>query len=157
MNMTTSLDSIPMKTSNKNNESLNDDSDDPVVKDILSEFQQELEINTHKQPPLNQKENYNINYQNNDNCYNGNCKLPYSQSSQLSSSQLSNSYYNQEYIKKVIIIVIIVIIIFSPIFIQTLVEKLPYSISSIIESYEFYIKIIILFITLYIIYYYKYL
>lgn len=63
MNMTTSIDSIPMKTSNKNNDNLNDDSDDPMVKDILNEFQQELEINTLKQPVnVNPRNNYNINY-----------------------------------------------------------------------------------------------
>jgi hypothetical protein len=38
MNMTTSLDSIPLKTSNKNNDIIMDDSDDPMVKDILNEF-----------------------------------------------------------------------------------------------------------------------
>jgi hypothetical protein len=60
--MTTNLDSIPLKTSNKNNDIPNDDSDDPVVKDILSEFQQEFEINTKKPSSPNIKENYNINY-----------------------------------------------------------------------------------------------
>lgn len=174
MNMTTSLDSIPMKTINKNNDPLNDDSDDPMVKDILNEFQQELEINTHK-PPANPKEKYNINYnQNNDNnqdnykdncldnykdnyqdnCINGKCNLrPLSSSKSNSLNQ--NPYYNQEYIKKVGIIVVVVILIFSPLIMPTIMEKLPLSILTIVETYEFYFKIIILFISLYIIYYYK--
>jgi len=50
--MTTSLDNIPMKT---NIGVKTDDSDDPVVKDILNEFQQELKINN----------GYEINYDSN--------------------------------------------------------------------------------------------
>lgn len=145
--MTTNLDSIPLKTSNKNNDIPNDDSDDPIVKDILSEFQQEFEINTKKPISLNLKENYNINYETNDNCNNNNeCKIP----PKKNKNELSlNTYYNQEYIKKAGIIGIIVFIIFSPLVLPSLFEKLPFSISSIIENYDIYIRTIILSIIIY--------
>ena len=41
--MLTSLDKIPQKQSN--NVSVDDMSDDPLVKDVLSEFEKELNIN----------------------------------------------------------------------------------------------------------------
>ena len=55
--MLTSLDKIPQKQSN--NVSVDDMSDDPLVKDVLSEFEKELNINEQHQ----NNKNYNINYQ----------------------------------------------------------------------------------------------
>ena len=51
MNMMTSLDNIPLKTSPTQ---INDDSDDPLVKDILNEFNQE--INNHPPQPQQQQQ-----------------------------------------------------------------------------------------------------
>ena len=45
--MLTSLDKIPQKQSN--NVSVDDMSDDPLVKDVLSEFEKELNINEQHQ------------------------------------------------------------------------------------------------------------
>jgi len=149
MNMTTSIDSIPMKTS-KNNDNYTDDSDDPMVKDILNEFQQELEINTQKQPVnLTQKNNYNINYNQE------NFQEPDINKQKKPKQQ--QSYYNEDYIKKSIIITIIVFIIFSPIFFTMISDKLPLSVNIIYETYELYIKLFILFISIYILYFYNFL
>ena len=155
--MTTSLDSIPLKTS-KNNDMTLDDSDDPMVKDILNEFQQELEINTQKPPSLNEKQNYNINYNsqkedkidNRNYCNNGNCNIP-----TKNNINNKNSYYNEIYIKKTLIIIVIVFLIFSPIFIPAIFEKLPLSFIPIIQNYDLYIKILILFISIYILFFYN--
>lgn len=153
--MTTSIDSIPMKTSNKNNDNYNDDSDDPMVKDILNEFQQELEINTQKQPVnVNQKNNYNINY-NQENLQEPDINKNMCNINKQKKPQ--QSYYNEDYIKKSIILTIIVFIIFSPIFFPMISEKLPLSISIIFETYELYIKLLILFIFIYILYFYNFL
>ncbi len=173
MNMTTNLDSIPLKTSNKNNDIPNDDSDDPVVKDILSEFQQEFEINTKKPSSPNLKENYNINYDGRsngnaiadgngspnyddyddydnsnykNNCSDNKCKIP---SKKNKNGFSLNTYYNQEYIKKAVIIGIIVFIVFSPLILPVLFEKLPYSFSAIVENYDIYIRTLILSIAIY--------
>ena len=147
--MTTSIDSIPMKTS-KNNDNYTDDSDDPMVKDILNEFQQELEINTQKQPVnLTQKNNYNINYNQE------NFQEPDINKQKKPKQQ--QSYYNEDYIKKSIIITIIVFIIFSPIFFTMISDKLPLSVNIIYETYELYIKLFILFISIYILYFYNFL
>ena len=81
-----------------------------MVKDILNEFQQELEINTQKPPSLNEKQNYNINYnsqkeakmENNNFCSNGSCNIP----SKNNNNNNKISYYNEIYIKKTLIIII---------------------------------------------------
>ena len=53
-NMLTSLDKIPQKPSNN---SIDDMSDDPIVKDVLSEFEKELLISEQQ---VNNTNNYNI-------------------------------------------------------------------------------------------------
>ena len=55
-NMITPIDKIPLKTSNAN---ITDDmSDDPIVKDVLNEFEKELSIN--EQTANNYKINVNL-------------------------------------------------------------------------------------------------
>ena len=55
--MTTNIDNIPLKT-NKN-DIQDDDSNDPMVKDILNEFEKELKMNNPTPPP---KPDYVVNY-----------------------------------------------------------------------------------------------
>ena len=103
--MSTSIDNIPLK--NKSN--ITDDSDDPMVKDILNEFQHELKsINNEYQQPTQQPTqqpqqqpqqqppqqpqqplNYNINYQQPKNQY-------------QQSLNKNNSYYNEDFIRLII-------------------------------------------------------
>jgi hypothetical protein len=156
--MTTNLDNIPLKT-NKNNEVNNDDSDDPIVKDILNEFQQELELNTRKTqspPPQQPINNYQVN-------------MPPSQDPQDNQNKLltipkkknginnQNSYYNQIYVNKTIIIIIIVALIFSPLLFPILIQKIPASMVDTVQEYNFYIKLGLLFISIYLLYFYNYL
>lgn len=140
MNMTTSIDSIPMKTNNT--ESNVDDSDDPIVKDILNEFQHEIEnqINEFKEP---KEPKYIINNQ------------PPQPIIQSSKKPIKTSYYNEEFIRKTAIIIIIIALVFSPIMFSSIIDKLPPNISIILDNYNFYIKLIITFIIIYGFYYYN--
>ena len=155
MNMTTNLDNIPLKT-NKNNDVINDDSDDPMVKDILNEFQQEFELNTRKTVPNN---NYQVNMQ------------PPAQDIQqekppmpaprkrINSNNNNNqiSYYNQIYINKSIIITILFALICSPLIFPIIIQKLPSSMVDIAQEYSLYIKLGLVFICVYLLYFYNYL
>jgi hypothetical protein len=154
--MSTSIDNIPLK--NKSN--ITDDSDDPMVKDILNEFQHELKsINNEYQQPTQQPTqqpqqqpqqqppqqpqqplNYNINYQQPKNQY-------------QQSLNKNNSYYNEDFIRKSGILVIIIAMIFSPLILPAFITKLPPSISTIIDNYQFYFKLLLLFIIFYLMYY----
>ena len=145
MNMTTSIDNIPLKTNN--NDIPEDDSDDPMVKNILDEFQQEF--NNHKKPIPPPP--YVIN----------NTSPPYipqqiSPTIPLSvpaNKQVKSSYYNEEFIRKTAIIVVIIAFIFSSIIFSTLIEKLPANISVIIDDYSYYFKLAITFIAIYLLFF----
>lgn len=154
--MTTNVDNIPMKT--VSNGVKNDDSDDPVVKDILNEFQQELKLNTNS----NNGNNYEINYEQSPQPSLPSPQQPPQPSPQPSyqkpvvkTPNLGKSYYNEEYLRKSAIIIIIISIIFSPIIYNTIVERIPTSFIDIFTSYDFYIKIIIGFILIYLSYIYN--
>lgn len=155
--MTTKIDDIPLKTI-KNND-INDDTNDPVVKDILNEFEQELEININKEhmKPNEYKVNYEPPIENNiQQIQTQNYNIPKKINNNIKKQNNINSYINQDYINKSIIIIIIVGLIFSPIIFSTIVSKLPISIIPIVENYDFYIKLLLLFIIIYILYFYNF-
>lgn len=149
MNMTTSIENIPMKTSKTNMNDI-DDSEDPMVKDILQEFQQELKENQKsslpQQPSLNQN-NYEINY-------NPPPQLPQQSPQQTqpkpkNKNDIFSKYYNQEVFIKTAIIITIIAFVFSPTIFNTILDKIPSTFSQLLNQYEFYIKIIIAFIFIY--------
>jgi hypothetical protein len=154
MNMTTKIDDIPLKTIKSND--INDDTNDPMVKDILNEFEQELEMNIN-----NNKNDYKVNYEppvenNRQPIENQNYNIPKKINNNLKKENKINSYINQDYINKTGIIIIIVALLFSPIIFPVIVNKLPTSIISYVENYDFYIKLLLLFIIIYILYFYNF-
>lgn len=146
MNMTTSLDNIPLKTNDLNV----DDKEDPMVKDILNEFQQELEINTRTTAPA--ADNYQINYQppQKPDVYDNNPPVKH-----LSKKQSSQSYYNQDHIKKTAIIILCIALVFSPYVFNIFIENIPNYIAVNIEKFNFYFKLLISFFVIYILFFYK--
>lgn len=141
--MTTSIDNIPLKT-NKN-DIQNDDSDDPMVKDILNEFENELKINNPASQPS--KQDYVINYP----------QSPPQQACPMPSRKpkTSNGYYNEEFLRKSAIIIIIVALVFSPVIFATMVDKLPASLSETFDNYNYYIKLVLSFIAIYLLFHYN--
>ena len=144
--MSTPLNNLPLKTQ-KNVETNDNDINDPMVQDVLNEFQEELIVNSKQEnsynpppqqpPPQHQPQNihsqqqmYNIKYNNNQQGY--------------------QQYLNVDIAKKITIITIIVVIITYSNLLQTIYEKLPASVFELIEHYDIYIKGFILFIILYV-------
>jgi hypothetical protein len=140
MNMTTSIDNIPLKT-NKN-ETPVDDSDDPMVKDILNEFEKELKINNPAPPPPPQKPDYVINYPQA-------CPMP------PKKTKTSNGYYNEEFLRKTAIIIIIIALVFSPVIFATILERLPASLTDMFDNYNYYIKLLLSFVAIYLLFHYN--
>jgi hypothetical protein len=156
--MITSIDKIPLKTAGGN---ITDDmADDPIVKDVLNEFEKELSLN--EQP---NKNNYHIN---------NNMQHPHFQPQQphpqpqLQQPQLQQpqqpqqqqkqsqiNYIDNILINKTFIICIIVAIIINPYIYNTIISKIPDNISVILENYNYIIKIILIFIILYALMFYK--
>jgi hypothetical protein len=156
--MLTSLDKIPQKQSN--NVSVDDMSDDPLVKDVLSEFEKELNINEQHQ----NNKNYNINYQQHQQPPQQQQlpppqQLPPQQQQQYqqrnqNSKTLSN-YIDNILITKSFIICIIVALIINPYIYSTIISKIPADLSTLFDSYNYLIKLILIFITIYIFMFYK--
>lgn len=156
--MLTSLDKIPQKQSN--NVSVDDMSDDPLVKDVLSEFEKELNINEQHQ----NNKNYNINYQQHQQPPQQQQlpppqQLPPQQQQQYqqrnqNSKTLSN-YIDNILITKSFIICIIVALIINPYIYSTIISKIPADLSTLFDSYNYLIKLILIFITVYIFMFYK--
>jgi len=135
-NMITSIDKIPLKTSGA---TITDDMvDDPIVKDVLNEFEKELSMNEQTI-----KNNYQINN-------NSQSPQQYQQS-----QQQSKNYIDNVLITKTFIICIVVAIIINPYIYNTIISKIPDNISIILDSYNYIIKIILAFITLYALMFYK--
>lgn len=144
MNMTTKVENIPLKT-NKTAE-INDDSNDPMVQDILNEFQHEIELNEES----SKKKNYNINY--------SEPQIPVIQQLQdqplkktkkcANNSNSFSNYYNDEYIRKSAIIIIIIAFVFSPIIYNSIFSKNRFA--DFFEENNFYIKLGLTFIIIYI-------
>lgn len=143
MNMTTSLDNIPLKANDINI----DDKDDPMVKDILNEFQQELEINTRTPSPP--ADNYQVNY------IPPQKPIDYNNIQKNIPLRKSQSFYNEDYIKKTAIIILVVSLIFSPTVFNIFMENIPIYIASNIEKFNYYFKLLISFLMIYIMFYYK--
>lgn len=148
--MTTSLDNIPLKTSNTDN--IIDDSNDPIVKDILNEFEKELKVNTQQPPQLSpppKPNEYVVNYQQSLQTPQV-CGIPTKKN-----KTNTNSYYNEEFLRKAAIIVIIIAFIFSPIIFATILDKLPESIKDLVDTNNYYIKLLLSFIAIYLLFHFQ--
>ena len=160
-NMITEIDKIPLKT---NDISLTDDMNDPLVKDVLNEFENELLLANKP------KNNYNIN--NNSETHNNNNnqqpQLQQHPQPQLNDHQIIKNtrsskndkndkikYYDELLINKSFIICIIIAIIINPYIFTTIINNLPLNISSIIDTYNYFIKLGLIFVIIYLLMIYK--
>lgn len=162
--MITPIDKIPLKTSGNN---ITDDmADDPIVKDVLNEFEKELSLNDQSM-----KNNYLIN----------NNQQQQQQQQQPQPQQLQQSYQPQPLqqpyqhplqqqlpqqpaqisyidnilITKTFIICIVISIVINPVIYNTIISKIPENISVMLDNYNYIIKIILIFIALYVLMFYK--
>lgn len=144
-NMITSIEKIPLKPSGNNVN--NDDLTDPMVKDVLTEFEKELSLQEKQSKyiinepiPQQQIPQYHQ-------------PTPIPQPIQV--NQSSKCYIDNDLITKAFIISIIIAIIINPYIYNTIINNIPEKISSILDSYNYIIKIILIFIGIYILMYYN--
>lgn len=153
--MSTPINTLPLKTQQSNISETND-INDPLVQDVLNEFQEELMISKqhapqsqhmHQQPPMPPQQQYHnqqyqqqqhSNYKNN-----------------LNKSDYS-TYLDTEIAKKSLILVIISLIIYNSGIINTVYEKLPDYLQDNLNNFDIYIKSLSLFAIIYVLSFFEY-
>uniref|UniRef100_A0A6C0CE58 Transmembrane protein n=1 Tax=viral metagenome TaxID=1070528 RepID=A0A6C0CE58_9ZZZZ len=150
-NMITPIDKIPLKTTGG---SPDDSTDDPMIRDVLNEFEQELAINE------SQSSRYKINEQKP--VYQPQQPQPSQQPSQpqqlqqpVVKAQKNKSYIDNELVVKSFIICIVIAIIINPYIFSTILSKVPENISVMLNSYDYFIKLSLIFVAIYVLFFYN--
>lgn len=150
--MSTPVNNLPLKTQ-QNTEQTDNDINDPMVQDVLNEFQEELAVNN---KPENISKSPQVNQSSPQQMYQSPSQMQNIHTQQqmynikYNNQQGYHQYLNVDIAKKITIITIIVMIITYSNLLYMLYEKLPSSIFEIIEQYDIYIKGTLIFIILYI-------
>lgn len=164
--MSTPISTLPLKTQSSNSAEAND-INDPVVQDVLNEFQDELMMSKksampphpqHSQmPPMPQQQSYpspQHSQQYPPSMYphpsmyptpNGNGKY-----------DSISAYVDTEVAKKSLILVILAVIIYHSGIINTVYEKMPDNLQDHLTNFDIYIKSISLFSIIYVLSFFEY-
>jgi len=158
--MITSIDKIPAKQ-NGGAAMTDDMNDDPIVRDVLSEFEKELamtsgnnyQINYDQQQPQHQPQHQPQQPQQQLQQDPQQFQQPPPQQAKVSKKQ--DFYIDNEIVVKVFIICIIVALVTNPYIYSTILSKVPENISLLLDNYNYFIKLILIFIILYLLIFYK--
>ena len=155
--MSTPVNTLPLKTQQSNISETND-INDPLVQDVLNEFQEELMISKqhappsqhmhHQQQPMmmpSQQQYHNQQYQQQHTNYKNN----------FNKSDFS-LYLDTEVAKKSLILVIISLIIYNSGSINTVYEKMPDYLQDNLNNFDIYIKSLSLFAIIYVLSFFEY-
>jgi hypothetical protein len=149
--MITSIDKIPLKPNGQAN--TDDMNDDPIVRDVLSEFEKELAMTSNnnyqinydqQQPPQQPQQPQQLQQQ----------QLQQPQQLPLKSKK-QDFYIDNEIVVKVFIICIVVAFITNPQIYSTILSKVPENISLLLDNYNYFIKLVAIFVVLYLLIFYK--
>lgn len=164
--MSTPINTLPLKTQ-QTNVSDSNDINDPLVQDVLSEFQEELMMS--KRPPISspqmsqeqliQQQQMMLQQQ-----------MQQQQTQQLQRQQQQppppqhninkyenmSSYLDIEVAKKSLILVIVSLIIYNSGIINIIYEKLPDYLQDNLNSFDIYIKSVSLFLIIYVLSFFEY-
>ena len=172
--MSTPINTLPLKTQ-QTNVSDSNDINDPLVQDVLSEFQEELMMS--KRPPISPQMSQEqlIQQQQMQQQQMLQQQMQQQQMQQLqrqqqqppppqSANTLSNinkyenmsSYLDIEVAKKSLILVIVSLIIYNSGIINIIYEKLPDYLQDNLNSFDIYIKSVSLFLIIYVLSFFEY-
>lgn len=153
-NMITPIDKIPLKTTGG---SPDDSTDDPMIRDVLNEFEQELAINESQssrykineqkpvyQPQQQQQPQMPQQFQ-----------QPLQQQQPVVKAKKNKSYIDNELVVKSFIICIVIAIIINPYIFSTIISKVPENISLMLSSYDYFIKLSLIFVAIYVLFFYN--
>jgi len=158
--MSTPINTLPLKTQQTNIDA--NDINDPIVQDVLNEFQEELhsskqmnkapmQMPSQQMQLLQQQQQLLLQQQQ----MQGGL-LPVSKNNQNKFDNMS-SYLDIEVAKKSLILVIISLIIYNSGIINTMYEKMPEYLQDNLNNFDIYIKSASLFTIIYILSFFEYL
>lgn len=163
--MSTPINTLPLKTQ-QTNVSDSNDINDPLVQDVLSEFQEELMMS--KRPPISQQMSQEQLIQQQQMMLQQ--QMQQQQMQQLQRQQQQppppqhninkyenmSSYLDIEVAKKSLILVIVSLIIYNSGIINIIYEKLPDYLQDNLNSFDIYIKSVSLFLIIYVLSFFEY-
>jgi len=168
--MSTPISTLPLKTQQTNVGDTND-INDPLVQDVLSEFQEELMMSKQPKPPqisqeqIIQQQQIMLQQQMQQQQMQ---QLQRQQQQQQQQQQMANttpnttkydnilSYLDIEVAKKSIILVIVSLIIYNSGIINIVYEKLPDYLQDNLNNFDIYIKSVSLFLIIYVLSFFEY-
>jgi preprotein translocase subunit SecF len=171
--MSTPISTLPLKTQQSNTGDVND-INDPIVQDVLNEFQEELMISKQpKTPQISQQQQQMLMQQQQQHqqmlmqqqqqqMLHQHPPLPsHSPNGSNSGNSLNkydsiSSYLDTEVAKKSLILVIIAVIIYHSGIINTVYEKMPEYLQDNLNTFDIYIKSISLFSIIYVLSFFEY-
>ena len=167
--MSTPISTLPLKTQQSNTGDAND-INDPIVQDVLNEFQEELMISKQPKTPqisqqqqqmlMQQQHQQMLMQQQQQQMLHQQPPMPPMPSGNGSNSlnkyDSISSYLDTEVAKKSLILVIIAVIIYHSGIINTLYEKMPEYLQDNLNTFDIYIKSISLFSIIYVLSFFEY-
>lgn len=169
--MSTPINTLPIKTQQTNVSDTND-INDPLVQDVLSEFQEELMMSKHpsKQPQMShdqviqqqqmmlqqQMQQQQMLQQQQQQQFQKQQPPPPQQFQSSNTSYNISSYLDIEIAKKSLILVIISLIIYNSGIINIIYEKLPDYLQDNLNNFDIYIKSVSLFLIIYVLSFFEY-
>ena len=170
--MSTPISTLPLKTQSSSTAEVND-INDPVVQDVLNEFQDELMMSKQSKspqqphPPLSQHSQHSyppmppMHPPHPQHPYSPHSQHPsyppYPSQSKYDSMSGMSAYLDIEVAKRSLIFVILAVIIYHSGIINTVYEKLPDNLQDNLNSFDIYIKSISLFSIIYVLSFFEYL
>lgn len=166
--MSTPISTLPLKTQSSSTAEVND-INDPVVQDVLNEFQDELMMSKQSKsqqlphplsqhPPLSQHSQHSYPPMPPQHPYSPHHSYPpYPSQSKYDSISGMSAYLDIEVAKRSLIFVILAVIIYHSGIINTVYEKLPDNLQDNLNNFDIYIKSISLFSIIYVLSFFEYL
>ena len=173
--MSTPISTLPMKTQPVGGASEANDINDPIVQDVLNEFQEELMLSKQpKMPPYSQHPPQQVPYmppQHASHASHASHPQPYPQHPpypphpqqplphhgyQQSKYGDISSYMDTEVAKRSLILVILAVIIYHSGIINTMYEKMPDNLQDNLNNFDIYIKSASLFAIIYVLSFFEY-
>ena len=161
--MSTPISTLPMKTQSAGGASEANDINDPIVQDVLNEFQEELMLSKQpKMPPHSQQPPQHasqpplqVPYMPQPYPPHPQQPLPHHGYQQSKYGDIS-SYMDTEVAKRSLILVILAVIIYHSGIINTMYEKMPDKLQDNLNNFDIYIKSASLFTIIYVLSFFEY-